>query len=191
MSIEITPNSNFKKTEIGEIPSNWNLSYIGEVFDVQQGKALSPDARKGISSRPFLRTANVLWGQLDLKFVDQMDFTDKEVKKLALQPGDLLVCEGGEIGRTAIWNGEISDCLYQNHIHRLRKRDSDIEPAFTMYWMQAAFLHLNLYGGVGNRTTIPNLSGARLKQLSIPKPPLQEQRAIAGVLAKIQDAMEV
>ncbi|MBI3304029.1 MAG: restriction endonuclease subunit S [Deltaproteobacteria bacterium] len=185
------PSEPFEATEVGNLPLSWNLTRLGHVFDIQQGKALSPSARRGLSPQPFLRTANVLWGRLDLRAVDQMDFTDEEAERLSLQPGDLLVCEGGEIGRTAIWNGEIDGCLYQNHVHRLRSRSADIAPDFVMYWMQAAFLHLRLYGGVGNKTTIPNLSGARLKQLPIPVPPLPEQRAIAAVLSKIQAAVEV
>lgn len=178
-------------TEVGNLPASWTVVPLGEAFDVQQGKALSPSARSGHSPRPFLRTANVLWGRLDLRTVDQMDFTDEEVSRLSLKPGDLLVCEGGEIGRTALWAGAIEGCLYQNHVHRLRARIANVAPEFVMYWMQAAFLHLALYGGVGNRTTIPNLSGARLKQLPIPLPPLPEQRVSATVLAKIQAALLV
>ncbi len=181
----------FKSTEVGEIPESWEVAQLGDVFDVQQGKALSPSARRGLSPRPFLRTANVMWGRLDLMTLDQMDFTDDEANRLSLKPGDLLVCEGGEIGRTAIWKGALEGCLYQNHIHRLRAKKSDISSDFVMYWMQAAFLHLRLYGGVGNRTTIPNLSGARLKSLHIPLPPVPEQRAIAAVLTKIQASVEV
>lgn len=180
-----------KSTEVGDLPISWEVVRLGDAFDVQQGKALSPSARMGLSPRPFLRTANVLWGRLDLSAVDEMDFAKEEAEKLSLQPGDLLVCEGGEIGRTALWNAAIHGCLYQNHLHRLRTKRSDIAPDFVMYWLQAAFLHLRLYGGVGNKTTIPNLSGARLKQLTIPLPPYPEQSAIAAVLSKIQTIVEM
>lgn len=181
----------FKATELGSFPASWDLIALGDAFDVQQGKALSPSARSSMSPRPFLRTANVLWGCLDLTSVDRMDFTKEEEERLSLKPGDLLVCEGGEIGRTATWSGEIEGCFYQNHVHRLRLAKEGILPTFVMYWMQAAFLHLRLYGGVGNKTTIPNLSGARLKQLLIPIPPPPDQRTIAAVLSKIQAAVEV
>ena len=80
-------------TEVGNLPASWTVVPLGEAFDVQQGKALSPSARSGHSPRPFLRTANVLWGRLDLRTVDRMDFTDEEVSRLSLKPGDLLVCE--------------------------------------------------------------------------------------------------
>jgi len=64
---------------------------------------MSPKGRLGISPQPFLRTVNVLWSRMDLSTLGYMDFTDKEITRLRLQPGDLLVCEGGEIGRTAMW----------------------------------------------------------------------------------------
>ena len=178
-------------TSLNTLPPEWRLTTIGEQFDVQQGKALSPAVRSGRSYRPFLRTSNVLWGRLDLTAVDQMDFTEDEANRLALRSGDLLVCEGGEVGRTAIWHQEIPDCLFQNHLHRLRAKTPHVHPEFVMYWMQAALLHLGLYGGIANKTTIPNLSGGRLKNLSIPLPMLSEQQAIANVLTKIRSALQV
>lgn len=187
----IKPIEPLQSTDIGDYPLSWEINSLGSLFEVQQGKALSQAARRGISPRPFLRTVNVLWGKVDLTTVDQMDFTDDEAKRLSLQPDDLLVCEGGEIGRSAVWSHPDNGFSYQNHIHRLRRKTEEIVPAFVMYWMQAGFLILRLYGGVGNRTTIPNLSGTRLKQLLIPVPPLPEQRAIAAVLSKIQAAMQV
>jgi len=175
----------------GSFPDTWGVRRIGDVFEVQQGKAISPAARTGVAPRSFLRTANVLWGRLDLSTLDRMDFDAGEIARLALKPGDLLVCEGGEIGRAALWNGEAEDCFYQNHLHRLRVTSPDVVPAFVMYWLQAAFLHLALYGGVGNTTTIPNLSGARLKQLPIPLPPVPEQDGIVAALSVLQHAGSV
>jgi type I restriction enzyme, S subunit len=178
-------------TALNTLPPEWALTTVGEHFDLQQGKALSPAARKGRSYRPFLRTSNVLWGRLDLATVDQMDFTDDEASRLALRSGDLLVCEGGEVGRTAVWDQEIHNCLFQNHLHRLRAKTPHVYPEFVMYWMQAALLHLALYGGIANKTTIPNLSGGRLKRLPIPLPELKEQQAIAHVLSRIRAAIQV
>jgi type I restriction enzyme S subunit len=175
----------------GELPEGWDSTTIGAAFDVRQGKSLSAGRQTGLTNKPFLRTSNVLWGKLMLDHLDRMDFTSKECEALALQPGDLLVCEGGDIGRTAIWNGELEDCFFQNHLHRLRKRVDDIEPSFVMYWMQAAIKLWNRYEGHGNSTTIPNLSRSRLLEFEFAKPPLPEQRAIARVLSKLQEAVEV
>lgn len=111
-----------------------------------------------------------------------MDFTDDEIISLSLKPGDLLVCEGGEVGRTAIWNGELETCLYQNHIHRLRRLTDNVVPDFYMYWMRVAFQVFGSYRGQESKTTIPNLSGDRLKSFEVPLPPVEEQGQIVREL---------
>ncbi len=180
----------YRMTELGPLPEEWRVVRLGDVYEIQQGKALSRKKDKGIRPRPFLRTANVLWGKVDLSTLDRMDFTVEEERKYALQSGDLLICEGGEIGRTAIWEGQMQGIFYQNHIFRVRAATQETEPRFHMYWMQAAITLLGLYRGRGNKTTIPNLSKRRLAEFPIPLPPLPEQRAIAHVLRTVQDARE-
>jgi len=190
METQEVRSNGFKETEIGLIPTDWEVVKLGDIFDIQQGKAMSPKSRTGSPMYPFLRTLNVLWGRIDLSTLDHMHFTTEEIEKLRLQPNDLLVCEGGEVGRTAMWKGEIEVCGHQNHIHRLRKRREDVWPEFYMYWMQIAFLQLGLYTGEAIRTTIPNLSQGRLQSFILPKPFIYEQKKIAFVLAKIQYAIE-
>lgn len=179
-----------KETAIGPLPEEWEVVQLGDIFEIQQGKALSPKHRAGKSPCPFLRTANVFWGRIDLSTLDKMDFTEKEVQRLRLLPGDLLVCEGGDIGRTAIWRGELQHCCYQNHLHRLRAKYGGIEPQFYMYWMQAAILLFGLYLGQGNKTTIPNLSKARLSSFNVPLPPLPEQDQITRILRAVDKKLQ-
>lgn len=174
-----------------EIPPDWQLTPLGEEFEIQQGKSLSPISRRGENPRPFLRTSNVLWGRIDLSTVDQMDFTDEEFSRLSLVDGDLLVCEGGDIGRAAVYRGPSGQYAYQNHLHRLRAKTDEIIPDFVVHWLRAAFTQLGLYEGIGNKTTIPNLSRARLSQLQIPKPDPEEQKQVAGILGHLQRAIEV
>jgi type I restriction enzyme S subunit len=169
----------------------WPTAPIGELFEIGAGKSVTPAARSGERKHPFLRTSNIYWGRVDLTEVSTMHFTDEEIETKSLHKGDLLVCEGGDIGRSAIWNGELEQCGFQNHLHRLRLKDNDIVPRFIMYYLQVGFTQLGIYEGAGNKTTIPNLSRSRLAALEVPKPPKPEQEKIAAVLWKVQKAVEV
>lgn len=183
--------NNFKQTDIGLIPEDWDVDVIDNHFEVKQGKQISQRTRQGNNQKRFLRTANVFWGKLDLDELDEMHFTREEEEKLQLRFNDLLVCEGGDIGRTALWRSELKDCYYQNHIHRLRLKQGSVDPNFFMNWMYYGVVLSNKYFGIGNRTTIPNLSGSRLKAFQFPLPSLPEQKKIALVLSKIQQAIEI
>jgi type I restriction enzyme S subunit len=106
-------------SEIGVLPSDWSIQRVDSIFDIQQGKSVSKAHRLGDNQKPFLRTKNVFWGQFDCNELDQMHFTEAEEARLQLKTGDLLLCEGGDVGRTAIWNDQIVGCYYQNHLHTL------------------------------------------------------------------------
>ena len=169
----------------------WTWRPIGELFEIGAGKTMSAAARNGADKTPFLRTSNVLWDEIDLSSVDEMSIPGDQLSAKLLHKGDLLVCEGGEIGRAAIWNGEVGTMSFQNHLHRLRPIDGQVEPQFYVYFLQAAFTLLGIFEGAGNKTTIPNLSRNRLAALSVPKPELSEQQAVAAILSRLRSAIKM
>ena len=181
-----------KETEIGLIPEGWAVELIGDLFEIDQGLSLKGNLANDGHGTPFLRTSNVYWGEVDLQTVSRMRISGDAPPDKLLREGDLLVCEGGEIGRAAVWDGEIETCLYQNHLHRLRPVDAtQTTPRFAMAWLQEGFKHRNVYEGAGNRTTIPNLSRSRLAGLSIPHPTFDEQREVVAILDAIDRKMDL
>ncbi len=181
-----------KETEIGPLPKSWELTSIGNAFEIEQGLSLKGNLASDDQGTPFLRTSNVYWGRIELQTVSQMYIRGDVPSRKLLRRGDLLVCEGGEIGRAAVWHAEIDVCLFQNHIHRLRPLDvSHTHARFTMAWLEEGFKHRNAYEGAGNRTTIPNLSRSRLAELLIPHPPLDEQHEIVTILDAIDRKIDL
>ena len=180
-----------KETEIGPVPESWAVLPIGSIFEIDQGISLKGNLANGQEGIPFLRTSNVYWGSVELETLSRMRLEAVPSTKL-LQVGDLLVCEGGDIGRAAVWDGEVERCLYQNHIHRLRPLNaSRTHPRFAMAWLEEGFRHRNVYEGAGNRTTIPNLSRARLSELLIPHPSLDEQSEAVAILSAIDRKIDL
>lgn len=181
-----------KETEIGIMPKNWEVNKLGKIFEVQQGKQLSSrENQENKIKFPFLRTSNINWGKIILSNLDYMYFTQKEIEKLKLIEGDILVCEGGDIGRTAIWRGDLDNCAYQNHLHRLRIiNNEEYNNFFFNYWMEYAIILNRMYIHNANRTTIPNLSASRLKDFSLPKPLLLDQQKISSILSSIDKKIE-
>ncbi len=168
----------------------WTWRPLGELFEIGAGKTMSAAARKGPDKTPFLRTSNVLWDEIDLSSVDEMAIPDHELQAKLLRPGDLLVCEGGEIGRAAIWSGKVETMSFQNHLHRLRPIVEEVEPRFYVYFLQSAFTQLGIFEGAGNKTTIPNLSRSRLAALEVPQPKIDEQLAIVAALSRVREAIK-
>ena len=156
-----------------DIPSNWEWVTIGHIFDHNTGKALNKSDSNG-DMLDYITTSNLYWNRFDLTNVKQMLFTKSEIERCTVCKGDLLVCEGGDVGRAAIWNYDY-DIRIQNHIHRLRGKMQ-----FCIRFYYYVFLYYktnNLIGGKG--VGIQGLSSRDLHNLIIPFPPLVEQYNIA------------
>lgn len=171
------------------LPDGWRAVRLRDVCQIQLGKMLSPAAKMGTCPRPYLRNVNVQWGRFDLSDVAEMDFNLDEEEKFSLQPGDLLVCEGGEPGRAAVWHGEITPCFYQKALHRLRPIGDAVDPTFVMYrlWLGAMSEE---FGDSHAKTTIAHLPAVRLAQLSIAVPALKVQQRIVEALNEAIVAIE-
>jgi type I restriction enzyme S subunit len=171
----------YKKMKVGWIPEEWECSVFGAAFHIQLGKMLNKKARNDADQAPYLANVNVRWGGFDLSKVRTMGFSDREKEKFALREGDLLVCEGGEIGRCAIWRAEITPCFYQKALHRLRAKNEDVCPFFAMSFLHKVVRSPRMRGYIGE-TSIAHFTKERFLSFPIPLPPLPEQEAIAGVL---------
>lgn len=161
----------------------WPVRPLSELAEVRLGRQRSPKNHSGSQMRPYLRAANVGWSGLVLDDVKEMNFTDDEMATYALRPGDLLLGEAsgspGEVGKPALWKGELTECAFQNTL--LRVRSETMEPDFLLHF----FRHQALSGrfveqsrGVG----IHHLGRERLAKWPTPQPTLQEQRRIVLIL---------
>ena len=184
-------NPNFTPCDNGHYPVGWIDVILGDIFYHNTGKALNSSNKEGVL-RNYLTTSNVYWNQFDLSLVKQMPFRDNELEKCTVQKGDLLVCEGGDIGRSAIWNFDNNICI-QNHIHRLRPK-GDLNVLFYYYVLRFLKEH-NRIGGKG--IGLLGLSSNELHKIGMPLPPRKEQDRIVlkieelfSVFDNIQNALE-
>ena len=159
-----------------EVPESWEWVTVGDIFIHNTGKALNSSNSQG-EIMSYITTSNLYWNRFDLTVIKEMPFTESEVAKCTVTRGDLLVCEGGDIGRAAIWNYDF-DIRIQNHIHRLR---SIIQLNHLFYYhVFHLFKSLNLIGGKG--VAIQGLSSSDLAKLLVPLPPISEQNRIVSEL---------
>ena len=163
-----------------DIPDTWHWCYIGDLFQHNSGKALNSTNRDGTMLQ-YITTSNLYWNRFDLDRLKEMPFTDAEIEKCTIQKGDLLVCEGGDCGRAAIWSYDMPMRI-QNHIHRLRPYGNvSIE-----YFYYIFYLYKNAGWIAGKGIGIQGLSSNALHSIIIPLPPVAEQKRI---VAKIEELL--
>jgi len=169
-------NKNVKK---GELPSGWKKTQLGNLSEMCLGKMLDKKKNKG-DFQPYLRNISVRWGQFDLSDLEEMRFEPHEEERYSLKKGDLIVCEGGEPGRCAIWKGEIPNMKIQKALHRVRVNEllSEVYLFHFMYYSAKSGLLEQYFTG----TTIKHLTGRELKKIEIPLPPKKEQLLIVDEL---------
>ena len=162
-----------------DIPDTWEWCRLGTLFSHCTGKALNASNLKG-QLMTYITTSNLYWDRFELGNLKQMRFTDEEIEKCTATFGDLLVCEGGDIGRAAIWNYSY-DIRIQNHIHKLRAYKQLCTKFF--FWMFYFYKTTGRIGGKG--IGIQGLSSKALDNILIPLPPLNEQQRIIAQIEKL------
>ena len=170
--------SHFKSITNSEIPfkvsEGWVWCRLGEIAQHNTGKTLDKSRNTG-TLREYITTSNLYWGYFDFMELRKMPIEDNELERCTAIAGDLLICEGGDAGRSAVWKLEQQIC-FQNHIHRVRPF-AEISTSFLYYFMQRLYLNGEIkqyLKGVG----IQSLSGNALASIIIPLPPLAEQQRI-------------
>lgn len=154
---------------------------LGELAEHRLGKMLDKEKNTG-TPRRYLRNPNIRWFEFDLSDLQEILVEDADVGRYELLPGDVLICEGGEAGRAAIWGGEVADVIFQKACHRVRvgpRLDARFLVHRLMYDYFSGGLH-EYYTG----TTIKHFTGQDLARYEFPLPPLDEQRRIAAILDK-------
>ena len=163
---------------IGEIPTGWQCTKLGLISVSTLGRMLDTEKQTGDCLAPYLSNRDVQWFHIDDSDLKEMDFPYEMRGSYEIRDGDMLVCEGGEVGRSAVWHGPTPSFYFQKAIHRVRFDTSVMNPAFAAYQMfQKA--QVTMFREVRKgESTIGHLPGDQLRQLTLIVPPLDEQHDI-------------
>lgn len=167
-----------------EIPSKWVWCNLGMLFSHNTGKALNASKTDGVSLT-YITTSNVYWNSFELDNLKIMPFTDSEIEKCTVKKGDLLVCEGGDIGRAAIWQFK-NEIRIQNHLHRLRPYDR----IYTKFYYYIMYLYKANGRINGNGIGLQGLSSNALHNIIVPVPPVEEQKRIVDNIDSVLSLIE-
>lgn len=161
---------------------------LGDFVDACLGKMLDAHKNRGVL-QPYLGNSNVRWGAFDLEDLAEMRFEEHEDERYSIRYGDLIVCEGGEPGRCAIWRGDMPGMKIQKALHRVRVKEG-LDNYFLYYW----FLQAGKTGALEpffTGSTIKHLTSKALSELQIPLPPIGAQRRLATVLKSLDDKIDL
>jgi len=167
---------------------SWELKKLGDIADCQLGKMLSQKSKNGLSPKKYLRNANIRWRKIDIHDLLEMDFNETEKSKFELRKGDLLVCEGGEIGRCAIWNNQIADCYYQKALHRVRPNYRMVTSVYLQEYLYSMAKN-NAFSEFVSEVTFSHLTAEKLKNLLVPVPPLSLQEKFELIYKKFNELL--
>lgn len=173
-----------------DFPESWTLTKFDDVFTIVSGvtKGQSVAVSEAIEV-PYLRVANVQRGYLDLSLVKRLIVKAADRERYALLPGDVLMTEGGDwdkLGRAAIWQGEVEDCIHQNHVFRVRPPSNDLQSAWVVLYVNSVLGRRYFEDAAKQTTNLASINMTQLRGCPLPLPPLAEQRRI---VAKVDELM--
>lgn len=169
---------------IGEVPAHWEMPPMYARFRIELGKMLDAKRITGKHLVRYLRNTDVQWGKINSEDLPEMDIHPSELGRYAVRNGDLLVCEGGEIGRCAIWQSDIHGQTigFQKALHRVRAFSPGKDNIRYLYYVMMAAGHLGAFQLTAKTNTIPHLTGEMFRVYRLPQPPKDEQDAIVEML---------
>jgi len=174
---------------LGEVPAHWAVTKVAYHYEVVLGKMLDERRITGKHLAPYLRNTDVQWDRINVESLPVMDFSPADRKKYELKEGDLLVCEGGEVGRSAIWEGQKSECYYQKALHRMRPLQKSSESPRFMFYLLWHASEQERFTSMEGKSTIAHLPAETLRQYQFPFPPKSEQEMIVGYLDRASREM--
>ena len=164
-----------------DLPENWEICSIMAIAEVDLGKTLDKNKNTG-EFYPYLRSVNIKWNEIDLSDIKEMQFEKNELQRYSIIKGDLLICEGGDVGRCCIWSSD-ETIYYQNALHRVRFHGG-CEPKYFLYFMMY-LEHTGYLKRISNGVTIKHLTKTVLTTIPFTLPPLAEQKRIVDEIEKI------
>jgi type I restriction enzyme S subunit len=166
---------------LGDVPEHWGVTALKRGFNVTLGKMLQPESSGPEDERHFyLRAANIQWAGVDAMDIKQMWFSKRDRAQLRLEKGDLLVSEGGDVGRSCLWEAELEECYFQNSVNRVRARGKHSN-SYLCYWM-STIKEKGYVDVLCNKSTIAHFTAEKVSAVPIPLPPPEDQTAIAAFL---------
>jgi len=190
---------------LGEIPVHWEVRPLKALSELQTGLTLGKKYEgQALTTRPYLRVANVQDGYLDLDDVAEVELPERDAVRYELRAGDVLMTEGGDfdkLGRGYVWQGQVARCLHQNHIFAVRPRRELLTPRYLGFVMSSGYGRAYFTATSKQSTNLASTNSTKLRNLPMPAPSVREQRAIAAFLdretaridalvAKVRDAIE-
>jgi type I restriction enzyme S subunit len=165
----------------------WPKHKLGEVADLCLGKMLDKKKNRG-ELRPYLGNIHVRWGSFNLSDLPEMRFEEHEYERYGLKYGDLVVCEGGEPGRCALWKEQVAGMKIQKALHRVRVHEC-LDSQYLFYWFLRA-AQRSYFDQFVTGATIKHLPGEKLARVEVEVPDLPTQKKIAGILSAYDDLIE-